>query len=106
MRGKQDVTQLYIDPLKKSRLVRPKDMAIIFSNLEQLIPVNQELLKALEARRSANIVIEQVGDIFIHVSDYFKMYTMYCSNQPYALMKTQYLRQSKPFSKFLDVFLT
>jgi hypothetical protein len=35
------ILELYIRPLQKNKLVRPKDMSIIFSNLEQLIPVNQ-----------------------------------------------------------------
>lgn len=35
------ILELYIRPLQKNKIVRPKDMSIIFSNLEQLIPVNQ-----------------------------------------------------------------
>ena len=34
-------------------------------------------------------------------SDYLKMYTMYCSNQPYAILKLQAVRQSKPFARFM-----
>ncbi|KAI8907800.1 hypothetical protein EDD86DRAFT_208149 [Gorgonomyces haynaldii] len=96
------IVEVYIKPLKKSKLVQPKDMAIVFSNIEMLLPVNQELLKSLEVRQHANPVIEQVGDTFIHVSDYLKMYTMYCSNHPYALMKLQSLRSSRTICKFMD----
>ncbi|KAI8847552.1 Dbl homology domain-containing protein [Chytridium lagenaria] len=63
-----------------------------------------ELLKLLETRQSEseNNVVEQVGDIFIRVSDYLKMYAMYCSNHPYAVMKLQALRNAKAIAKFLD----
>ena len=49
----------------------------------------QELLRCLETRRAENPVIELVGDIFVRLADYFKMYNMYCSNQPYSLVKFQ-----------------
>ncbi|KAL2914974.1 hypothetical protein HK105_205518 [Polyrhizophydium stewartii] len=96
------VCEVYIKQLKRNKMIRPKDMAIIFSNIEQLLPVNQELLKSLMKRRESSPVIEQVGDVFIRVSDYLKMYTMYCSNHPYALIKLQNVRQNKSVAKFLD----
>ncbi|KAJ3211735.1 Myosin 10A, isoform D [Dinochytrium kinnereticum] len=98
------IIEVYIKQLKRTKLVRPKDMSVVFSNIEAITPVNRELLKSLEARQSQspNGVVEQVGDILIGVSDYLKMYTMYCSNHPYALMKLQALRNSKAVAKFLD----
>ncbi|KAJ3194523.1 Myosin 10A, isoform D [Irineochytrium annulatum] len=98
------VIEVYIKQLKKTKLLRPKDMSVIFSNIEALLPVNEELLKSLTDRQnqSANGVVEQIGDIFIRVSDYLKMYTMYCSNHPYAMMKLQSVRQTKAVAKFLD----
>ncbi|KAI8895110.1 hypothetical protein BC833DRAFT_602380 [Globomyces pollinis-pini] len=98
----ETICELYIRPLQKNKLIRPKDMAIIFSNIEQVLPVNQELLRELEKRQSVNPIVNMVGDVFIRVSDYLKMYTMYCSNHPYALMKLQAMRQQKSISKFLD----
>ncbi|KAI8833753.1 hypothetical protein BC829DRAFT_407635 [Chytridium lagenaria] len=98
------IIDVYIKPLKKTKLIRPKDMSVVFSNIEAIAPVNRELLKSFETRQSEspNNVVEQVGDIFIGVSDYLKMYTMYCSNHPYALMKLQAVRNSKGVAKFLD----
>ncbi|KAJ3106972.1 Myosin 10A, isoform D [Phlyctochytrium planicorne] len=100
----ETIIDVYIKQLKRSKLIRPKDMSVIFSNIEAMSPVNKELLKSLDARQaeSQNFVVEQVGDIFIGVSDYLKMYTMYCSNHPYALMKLQALRNQKNVAKFLD----
>ncbi|KAJ3280108.1 Myosin 10A, isoform D [Borealophlyctis nickersoniae] len=96
------IIEVYIKQLQKNKLIRTKDMSVIFCNVEQLLPVNQELLKWLEDRVNENPVVERVGDIFSNVSDYLKMYTMYCSCHPYALMKLQAVRQSKSVAKFLD----
>ena len=96
------ICDVYVNPLKKNKLVRPKDHAILFSNIEILQPVNMEILKSFLKRQEENKVIEQVADVFIRMSDYLKMYTMYCSNHPYSLMKLQNLRQNKAIAKFLD----
>ena len=72
--------------MRKKKLVNVKDIAIIFSNVEQLVPVNmvsffsnphffflltagtmQELLRCLETRRSENPVVELVGDVFVRL---------------------------------------
>ncbi|KAJ3359370.1 Rho guanine nucleotide exchange factor 4, partial [Kappamyces sp. JEL0680] len=63
----ETILELYIRPLQKSKLIRPKDMAIIFSNIEQVLPVNQELLRELEKKQTINPVIESLGDIVIRV---------------------------------------
>ncbi|KAJ3410974.1 Myosin 10A, isoform D [Chytridiales sp. JEL 0842] len=104
----ETIVEVYMKPLRNSKAVRPKDMAVIFSNVEALLPVNMELLKQLEVRQSKSNggVIEQIGDVFIGVSDFLKMYTMYCSNHPYALMKLQAVRQSKSVAKQLDQYAT
>ncbi|TPX67259.1 hypothetical protein SpCBS45565_g03905 [Spizellomyces sp. 'palustris'] len=96
------IINLYMNQIKKNKLLPPKDMAIVFSNVEQLLPVNQQLMKWLEDRTSQHPVVEHIGDIFIRVSDFLKMYTMYCRNHPFALMKLQAVRQNKSVAKFLD----
>jgi hypothetical protein len=77
-------------------------MAIIFSNIEQVLPVNQELLKEMEMRQIESPIVDTLGDILIRMSDYLKMYTMYCSNHPYATMKLQNMRGGRGAGKFLD----
>ncbi|KAI8822520.1 rho guanine nucleotide exchange factor [Fimicolochytrium jonesii] len=96
------IINVYMNPMKKKLLLPAKDMAIIYSNVEQLLPVNQKLLQYLDERLAQGPVVEQVGDIFIRVSDFLKMYTMYCRNHPYALMKYQAVRQNKSVAKFMD----
>ncbi|KAJ3025461.1 UNVERIFIED_CONTAM: Myosin 10A, isoform D [Siphonaria sp. JEL0065] len=100
----QVILGVYMHKLKTGKVLRGKDISVIFSNLEVILPVNMELLKRLEERQALHIngVVEQIGDIFIKVTDYLKMYTMYCSNHPFALMKLQTVRQTRSVAKFLD----
>lgn len=96
------IINLYLANIRKSKLVQNKDIGIIFSNVEQLLPVNQMLHSWIKERTDSSPVVEMIGDLFIRVSDYLKMYTMYCSNYPYALMRLQSVRQNKSIAKLLD----
>ncbi|KAJ3244838.1 Rho guanine nucleotide exchange factor 4 [Chytriomyces hyalinus] len=98
------ILNVFLAKCRGAKVLRPKDVAVIFSNLEAILNVNKELLMRLEERQAkhGDGVIEQVGDIFIGVTDYLKMYNMYCSNHPYALMKLQAVRQTKSVAKLLD----
>ena len=62
----------------------------------------QELLRSLETKRAENPVIELVGDIFIRLADFFRMYNMYCSNQPFSLIKFENIT-SRAFKSFVAV---
>ena len=103
VRDLEYIVEHYMRPLQKNKLISNKDSAIIFSNIEQVLPVNQELHHALNAIQAKNPVINIVGDIIIRMSDYLKMYTMYCSNHAFATAKLLAIRQNKPVAKFLDV---
>ncbi|ORY50337.1 Dbl homology domain-containing protein [Rhizoclosmatium globosum] len=95
---------VFLGKIRAGNVLRGKDLSVVFGNLEGILAVNKELLRRLEERKAQhpNGVIEQIGDIFVKVTDYLKMYTMYCSNHPYALMKLQTVRQTKSIAKFLD----
>ncbi|KAJ3223727.1 hypothetical protein HK099_000747 [Clydaea vesicula] len=97
------IIELYLNGLKKNKLLRQKDLSVIFSNIESILPINQKLLQLIEERfASDKNVVNQLGDIFIQVADYLKIYAMYCSNHPHALVKLQSVRQNKNVAKFLD----
>ncbi|TPX38121.1 hypothetical protein SmJEL517_g00356 [Synchytrium microbalum] len=87
------VINLFMKNMRDKSIVPGKDLHVVFSNIEQLLPVNQELLSRLEERRRlSNGVVKEVADIFIKVEQYFKIYTLYCANQPEAMA---YLKREK-----------
>jgi len=96
------VMDIYIDPMKKQKIIRQKDIDVIFSDWENILLVHREIMKRLEDRQKQGYVINEIGDIWIQMSDYLKVYTMYCSNHPYALIKLQILSRNKNFTKFLE----
>ena len=67
VRDLEFIIEHYMRPLQKNKLIRDKDLAIIFSNIEQVLPVNQELHHALSAIQAKNPIINIVGDIIIRM---------------------------------------
>ncbi|KAI9141016.1 Dbl homology domain-containing protein [Paraphysoderma sedebokerense] len=97
------VVEVYIKPLRKNNLIRPKDLTVIFSNWEQLLPLHQELFRLFEAKRMEKKIVGQVGEIWLKMSDYLKIYMMYCGNYAFALVNLEKLMAEKNFAKFCDV---
>ncbi|KAJ3147135.1 Myosin 10A, isoform D [Irineochytrium annulatum] len=71
--------------VKLTKLISDADITTLFSNIEQLISVNNE----------ANPIIEDIGDAIVEIADSFKVYTTYCGNYPTA-MKLVHQLQTRP----------
>jgi len=95
------IIELYIKPLRTNKIIPRTDANILFSNVEQLYGVNQELLSAFEKRQKENPYVEEIGDIWLTMLEYLKMYMLYCGNYAYAITKLEDLKRSKSFNKFL-----
>ena len=48
-------------------------------------------------------VLDEVGDIFLVLAPYFKMYTVYCGNQPEAVSYLKSQKNNSELSLFLQV---
>jgi hypothetical protein len=92
---------------KEQELIPARFIQIVFSNIEQILPVNEELLQRLENRRKDNYgLIEEVGDIFVALSQFFKMYSLYCGNQPEAIAYLRTQKDNSDLKLFLQVRYT
>jgi RhoGEF domain len=77
--------------------VTKDDIDVLFSCVEILVTVNQEVLTDMSNKRLT------IADVFKNMSPYLKMYTSYCINQPHALAKLEQLtKQNKGFYRFLE----
>ncbi|KAL6052950.1 Rho guanine nucleotide exchange factor (GEF) 17, variant 3 [Balamuthia mandrillaris] len=97
------LVDVFLKPVRQRQFLNKMEQAMIFSNVEALLDVNSALLEDLFRRQKENIVVERVGDILVERSDLFKLYAVYCSNQPIIMteltkLKTKY----PPFKEFLD----
>eukprot|EP01090_Pellita_catalonica_P021835 TRINITY_DN827_c0_g1_i3.p2 TRINITY_DN827_c0_g1~~TRINITY_DN827_c0_g1_i3.p2 ORF type:complete len:424 (-),score=94.27 TRINITY_DN827_c0_g1_i3:2221-3492(-) len=110
----EHIIEMYIKPLRQKKLISPEAMREVFSNVESILGVNKELLRNFIAGNNTNGA--QVGDSFLQMADFLKMYSVYCSNQNAAMTavvdETQNNRdfavflaytQAKPESRSLDL---
>ncbi|KAJ3173283.1 cytochrome c oxidase subunit 1 [Geranomyces variabilis] len=74
----------YHKPLLQQTLT-PEEINTLFSNTEELVPVNQHLLNRLREKRDADPFLPEVGDAIVDVSESLKVYTTYCGNYPEAM---------------------
>ncbi|KAJ3056864.1 Myosin 10A, isoform D [Rhizophlyctis rosea] len=91
------IINLFMRQMRKKPAVDEHGIKRIFSNIELLVPYNKVLLDDLEQRRRQCWgVIQCIGDILDRVAQFFKMYTVYCGNQPEAMT---YLKSQKTNSE-------
>eukprot|EP01103_Thecamoeba_quadrilineata_P010714 TRINITY_DN238_c0_g1_i1.p1 TRINITY_DN238_c0_g1~~TRINITY_DN238_c0_g1_i1.p1 ORF type:complete len:532 (-),score=111.13 TRINITY_DN238_c0_g1_i1:152-1705(-) len=96
--------EVFLVPIKEKNLLTKSELVTIFSNLESIILLHQELLASLELTIE-NITIDGsgLGEIFLKRMDRFKLYAGYCSNQPFLIPRMAQIRaQNKAFATFLD----
>lgn len=91
-----------LDFLTQERLCTDQQIQSIFSNVANIKPVNQELLKRLKECQRSPLEKQNVGEIFSEVADYFKIYTSYCSNQTISISTVKQLRQNSQFDALVE----
>eukprot|EP01104_Vermistella_antarctica_P013387 TRINITY_DN4034_c0_g1_i1.p1 TRINITY_DN4034_c0_g1~~TRINITY_DN4034_c0_g1_i1.p1 ORF type:complete len:691 (+),score=138.33 TRINITY_DN4034_c0_g1_i1:296-2368(+) len=97
---------LFLLPLRKLKVLSEADIALVFSNAETIVGVNNSLFDGLKERipdpenPSPDTCI---GDLFVQMSAFFKMYTMFCSNYATSLATVERLtKANKEFDTFLN----
>lgn len=94
------VARLFIRPLMEKSLITREDHAALFSNLEVLVPVNQQLLTRLQAEENPEQL--PIGTLFLEMADYFKLYASYCANQPKFIATLDRLsKENSTFEQYL-----
>mmetsp|Transcript_9225 Transcript_9225/g.13959 ORF Transcript_9225/g.13959 Transcript_9225/m.13959 type:complete len:330 (-) Transcript_9225:18-1007(-) len=93
------------------KVVEEKELTVIFSNVEDVIPIHQKFLETLEGRfneaqKNSKHTLHEVpvGDIFTRFTHYFKLYSLYTENQPNQLAKLDEVQKRvKSFDRYLQV---
>eukprot|EP00475_Leptophrys_vorax_P006671 TRINITY_DN14149_c0_g1_i1.p1 TRINITY_DN14149_c0_g1~~TRINITY_DN14149_c0_g1_i1.p1 ORF type:complete len:870 (+),score=229.31 TRINITY_DN14149_c0_g1_i1:2930-5539(+) len=77
------IISLYIGPLTTRKLIPSADIDKIFSNIEQIRDVNVKFLEGLREAIGDNrdFVNAVVGEPFLEIAPFFKVYTDYVNNQ-------------------------
>ncbi len=83
-------------PLRAQGLFSVEDIGVVFSNVEQLRMLNEELLTSLQGVEELPAAEQDVGRRFARFVDFLKMYFEYCANQAAAIERLQELKKAKP----------
>jgi len=96
---------IFIIPMRLQKIVGEDIIFAIFSNVEVIIGCNRQFYKDLEAcMANANGGEVLIGAAFTKIAEFFKMYTMYCSNQANALQTIEEVKKKdKKFRECLEI---
>jgi len=86
----------------KEQILTEVEIRAIFSETESVLNYNRLLLVQLEERVKKWSVSQRLGDIFLMISNYLKIYSQYCSNYHEAMRVLSECKKQPRFKKFLD----
>lgn len=93
------VNEVFLKPLLSRNVLDKQELGSLFSNLEMLVGVNQEIMKGLKDDPNG----DRTGQTFLGLMHYFKMYTVYCANQPHSdSTHTKCKAKNPAYASFLD----
>eukprot|EP01098_Paradermamoeba_levis_P002945 TRINITY_DN1392_c0_g2_i1.p1 TRINITY_DN1392_c0_g2~~TRINITY_DN1392_c0_g2_i1.p1 ORF type:complete len:425 (+),score=136.55 TRINITY_DN1392_c0_g2_i1:192-1466(+) len=95
------ILSLYYVPMLE--VLGPREMQSIFSNMEQIISVNTTFFAELQQVAQLNIQDQKIGQVFISMADFFKVYITFCCNQSESIETVHLLqKKNKSFQKILN----
>ncbi|XP_028294001.1 pleckstrin homology domain-containing family G member 3-like isoform X6 [Gouania willdenowi] len=77
--------------------IRPEQVCALFGNIEDIYEFNSELLQSLDMCENDPVAIAQC---FVNKSEYFEIYTQYCTNYPNSVAALTDCMRSKTLAKF------
>ena len=98
------ILDLFLNPIKQQNILTRVEIASLFSNVEALYEqVNVKLLSKLELLMKKQ-QFSAIGQVFLDLGDLFKLYAVYCSNQPNIHGRVvQFKDESERFSEILKI---
>lgn len=85
-----------------SPIISENEIRAIFNETESLLNYNRLLLEKLEQRVGKWNVHQCLGDIFLQIVSFLKIYTRYCSHYSEAMRVLNECKKYSKFKKFLD----
>lgn len=94
----------FLTPLRseKSELISKLDVRSIFSDIEVICSTNRLLLQKLEERFQGWNSSKKIGDIFLFLTDSFKLYSQYVNGYDIAIQTLQECKKQTAFQKWLE----
>ncbi|XP_016391696.1 pleckstrin homology domain-containing family G member 3-like isoform X5 [Sinocyclocheilus rhinocerous] len=77
--------------------IKPEQVCLLFGNIEHIYEFNSELLQSLDMCASDPVAIARC---FVDKSEYFEIYTQYCTNYPNSVALLTDCLRNKTLAKF------
>ncbi|KAJ6226626.1 faciogenital dysplasia protein [Anaeramoeba flamelloides] len=97
--GLRVMSELFYKPLKELNVISEKELKIIFSCLEIINKFNQVLKTKIFERVENWNEKSTIGDLFLQMSDFLKIYTIYLNNFNNSIHLYHELTKKKTFSE-------
>ncbi|KAJ6233259.1 faciogenital dysplasia protein [Anaeramoeba flamelloides] len=95
----------YLDPITNQKIVKEKDIPLIFSHTKMIETVNSMILDNLNKaypQDEDEIANMNVGKIFIQIAEFLKVYTQYCSNHENAVNTVVKYSSNSSFQQLIE----
>jgi len=105
VRDLETVVNLFLIPLRNLQIVSTEDIKKLFSNIELIFTVNQEITSNFQRELIATPEIQlfNIGQIFLKTVQFLKVYSIYSSNYATAIATYDHLKtENKEFLSFLQ----
>ncbi|XP_046854745.1 uncharacterized protein LOC124447793 isoform X2 [Xenia sp. Carnegie-2017] len=102
--GLDSLVKNFIHPMKLYGVLSVEEIDIIFSNIESLAGISKEMVAKLEKRMSEwNVETTIIGDIFVEMFSYLKMFKPYFDSRSAAnQLRIRYEKTNEKFKNFLS----
>lgn len=90
------IDSVFLTPLRIKGVLTEDEIKSIFGNVEILLQINTEVIKTWEEKKKQMTdETKAVAELFLSLSDYFKMYTQYCTIHTQALILLEQLTKTR-----------
>lgn len=98
------LTEVFMAPMRTRGILTVQELQQVFSSvLAQIQAVNVQLQKDLAEQIRLPVLRQTLGDVFLKLADYFRIYMQYCANQDAATQAVDQLRRTNAqFASFLE----
>jgi hypothetical protein len=88
-------------------LLKPNEVAAIFSNIELILGINtllmQDLNQKVDKMHTQNSADCTFAEVFLDIGNFLKMYVQYVSNHEKSIETFENCKKSSQFASFLKV---
>src|SRR5262245_11824183 len=97
------LAKVLLKEIKERQLMSQQEVGHLFMNIENILPLNQEFVKELNLLLDQYQIVPEIGSVILKFSNRFKIYAVYCSNQPYLVPRlTEFTKKSAALRTFIE----